>query len=162
MDIVVVSDTHLRGGLRSRLSDAAMAAISSADVVLHAGDVVSATALTELRSLVQAYVVLGNNDTELVGILPETLVVELEGLRVAMVHDSGPASGRGARLAARFPDASVVVFGHSHIPWHEEVPGGPVIVNPGSATERRAQPQRTIGRMRILDGVLEHWSLERV
>jgi len=162
MDVVVLADTHLRGGLRTRLSEAAMAAITSADAVLHAGDVVSAVALAELQALVPTYAVLGNNDAELVGVLPETLVVELEGVRIAMVHNSGAADGRGARMAKRFPDAAVVVFGHSHIPWHEVVPGGPVVVNPGSPTDKRSQRATTIGRMRLVGGKLESWYLQEV
>ena len=162
MELVVVSDTHLRDGLRSRLSDAAMDAISSADVVLHAGDVMSIVALEELQATVPTYAVLGNNDAELAGVLPETLEIELAGVKIAMLHDSGSRQGRGERLTRRFPSAQLIVFGHSHIPWQECLPGGKMIFNPGSATERRSQPHRTIGRITIQDGEVASWGLQQV
>jgi uncharacterized protein len=82
-------------------------------------------------------------------VLPETLELELAGVRVAMLHDSGPARGRERRLHERFPDADVVVFGHSHIPWNAEGVDGQLLFNPGSPTERRRQPHRTVGVLEL-------------
>jgi predicted phosphodiesterase len=101
--------------------------------------------------------VLGNNDRGMV--LPERMVVELDGCTVAAVHDSGPAGGRTARLRRWFPEADVVVFGHSHIPWHEidvRPADGHVQhhVNPGSAMQRRAAPQHTVAMLELHDGVV--------
>jgi uncharacterized protein len=96
--------------------------------------------------------VLGNNDRELVGALPETLEIELAGVRVGMVHDSGAARGREHRMAGRFPGCDIVVFGHSHIPWDTVGEGGQVLFNPGSPTERRRQPHRTAGMLHLRDG----------
>ena len=97
------------------------------------------------------HAVLGNNDGELAGRLPERLEVDVDGVRIAMVHDSGPRKGRPARLHAMFPSADVVVFGHSHLPVDEEGVGGQRLFNPGSPTERRQAPTKTMGLL-VTDG----------
>jgi predicted phosphodiesterase len=86
--------------------------------------------------------------------LPHTLVVELAGVRVGMIHDSGPWRGRAARLWRRFPDADVVVFGHSHAPVAEDGEGGQLLFNPGSPTQRRAQPVCTFGELYLAGGAV--------
>ncbi len=149
--VVVLADTHIRRGSTRRLSDAAYRHLERAELILHAGDVVVDDVLAELSGFATVHAVLGNNDLELVGLLPETRMLELDGVRVAMVHDSGPSTGRAGRLRRRFPDADVVVFGHSHIPADTEGLDGQILFNPGSPTERRAQPQRTLGTI-DLDG----------
>jgi predicted phosphodiesterase len=106
--------------------------------------------------------VLGNNDRDLTGVLPESQLFELEGLRVALVHDSGPAKGRSARLHRRLPDAELVIFGPSHVPIDQIGVQGQVLFNPGSPTQRRAQPHRTFGRLHIAHGRLEHRHIEIV
>jgi putative phosphoesterase len=96
----------------------------------------------------------GNVDSaELQRALPESLVVRADGARIAMLHDAGSARGRLERLKARFPDADAVVFGHSHIPLHEER-GSFQIFNPGSPTDRRRQPRHTMGMARAEDGTV--------
>jgi uncharacterized protein len=151
--VVVLADTHLRRSWPNRrLPAAAVHELAGADVILHAGDITQAEHLTELAVHAPVHAVLGNNDPELVGVLPETLEIELAGVRVAMIHDSGPARGREARLHARFPDADVVVFGHSHIPWNAEGVDGQLLFNPGSPTERRRQPHRTVGVLELDEG----------
>ena len=149
--VVVLSDTHIRRGGARRLPDAAYAFLDEADVILHAGDVVVGEVLDELSGFAPVHAVLGNNDAELVGALPETLDLTLDGVRVAMVHDSGPSAGRARRMRRRFPEADVVVFEHSHIPWHDAGVDGQLLFNPGSPTERRSQPHRTLGTL-DLDG----------
>ena len=79
--------------------------------------------------------------------LPEQRTVDLEGSRVAVVHDAGPAAGRLERLRRRFPEVDAVIFGHSHIPLHEQAPDGFQIFNPGSPTDRRRQPRHTMGAL---------------
>jgi putative phosphoesterase len=150
---VVLADTHINGSGRGRLPDPAWKALQTADAILHAGDVVSTTFLDELRELAPVYAVLGNNDRTLVGLLPENVELDLDGVRVAMVHDSGPRRGREPRMQARFPNADLVVFGHSHIPWDAPGVGGQRLFNPGSATQRRLQPARTFGVVRIAKGL---------
>jgi putative phosphoesterase len=140
---LLLADTHI-GPSRPgrRLPDAVYELLGTVDVVLHAGDVTAPELLHELEGFAPVHAVLGNNDADLR--LPERLEVHLGGVRVAMVHDSGPAAGRDARLHRWFPDADVVVFGHSHLPWQETGPGGQLHLNPGSPTERRRAPSRTV------------------
>ena len=145
MRVVVLADTHLRVGRARQLPDSVWAAIADSQLVLHAGDVVDASLLDALKARQVPYrVVLGNNDLTLRDSLPERLELDVEQVRVAMVHDSGATNGRAARLRKWFPDAQIVVFGHSHTPcneWHD----GQLLFNPGSPTERRRQPTRTFG-----------------
>ena len=153
MRVVVIADTHLRRDWPNRrLPAPAVEVLAGADVILHAGDITQPEHLDELRAHAPVHAVLGNNAPELEGTLPETLEVQLAGLRVGMVHDSGRASGRERRLHQLFPHADVVVFGHSHVPWHEVGEDGQLLFNPGSPTERRRQPHRTIGVLELDDG----------
>ncbi|MEN3316193.1 MAG: uncharacterized protein V7605_2427 [Acidimicrobiaceae bacterium] len=160
--VVVLADTHIRRGSTRRLSDAVYAHLERADLILHAGDVVVADVLDELEGFAPVRTVLGNNDVELVGLLPETRVFDVEGVRIGMIHDSGASTGRAGRLRRRFPDADVVVFGHSHIPWDTEGVDGQVLFNPGSPTERRAQPHKTLGTLDIGDGRVVDRRIHRV
>jgi len=153
-DVVVLADTHIRRGSMRRLPPPVYAALERADLVLHAGDVVTGVLLEELTGFAPTLAVLGNNDTELVGELPEERVFTVDGLRIAMVHDSGARKGREARLRRRFPTADLVVFGHSHIPVDAPGLDGQRLFNPGSPTERRRQPAPTFGRLRIGEGRL--------
>jgi putative phosphoesterase len=153
---LVLADTHLRSDL-SRLPAAVWDAVEEAEVVLHAGDVVTGDLLDALRRRRPVHAVLGNNDRDLVGRLPDRLTVELGGVRVAMVHDSGARGGRERRMRRWFPEADVVVFGHSHEPVDAEGEDGQRLFNPGSAVQRRRQPERTIGRLVFEGGaVVEH------
>jgi putative phosphoesterase len=155
MLIAVISDTHLPRGAR-RLPDACLEAIAGADLLLHAGDFSTVGVLRELESIGPPVVgVHGNVDSaDLRRLLPEERVVEAEGARIAMVHDAGPRAGRLERMRRRFGErADLVVFGHSHMPLHEQAPDGFQILNPGSPTERRRAPAHTMGRIRIADGL---------
>ncbi|WP_103565268.1 metallophosphoesterase family protein [Actinomadura rubteroloni] len=154
MKVVVLSDTH--APRRWKGVPAAVAGhLRGADAILHAGDVCTAGVLDELTSFAPVHAVLGNNDGPDVAAwgAPERLELDLDGLPVAMVHDSGAKVGRTARMRRWFPSAQLVVFGHSHIPL--DVTGDGVrIFNPGSPTDRRRQPHGTIGLLSITDGVL--------
>ena len=142
--VAVISDTHLPRGAR-RLPDGCLERLRTADLILHAGDLVAVSALEELLALgppIEA--VHGNMDeSALKETLPKERVVEVGGARIGMVHVPGPAAGREARLAARFPDCGAVVYGHTHVPhlgrfqhlW---------LLNPGSPTDRRRQPAHTM------------------
>jgi putative phosphoesterase len=152
MRVVVLADTHVRDAGGVRLGAEAWAHVRAADLVLHAGDVVEPGLLAELRAVAPVHAVLGNNDGALAGVLPESLVLDLDGVEVAMVHDSGARAGREGRMRRRFPTADVVVFGHSHIPWNAEGLDGQLLFNPGSATQRRAQPHRTLGVLELGGG----------
>ena len=151
----MLADTHRRADRAEDLPDAVFDLVREADVILHAGDIVEQPVLDILARHAPVHAVLGNNDPSLAGVLPERLEVELAGVRVGMVHDSGRATGRAERLHDMFPDADVVVFGHSHIPWNETGVGGQLLFNPGSPTQRRQQPVATMGRLVLRDGVVE-------
>jgi uncharacterized protein len=151
--LAVISDTHLPRGSRA-LPQECVERLRAADLILHAGDLMTAGVLADLRALgppVEA--VHGNmDDHELRRLLPSARMVVAAGARIAMVHDAGAADGRLARLRSRFPDADAAFFGHSHIPLHERDPEtGFQIFNPGSPTDRRRQPTHTMGQARIGD-----------
>jgi putative phosphoesterase len=152
---VIIADTHLSDGSRRTLDEDLLAAIAAADAVLHAGDVTGQELLDRLGELTTVHAVLGNNDVTLRHRLPEQLTVELGGVRVGMVHDAGPRAGRPPRLARRFPDADLVVFGHSHQPEDLAPDAGPRIFNPGSPTQRRRAPTRTFGILDATGGRIE-------
>ena len=142
--VVLTSDTHLPRRARD-LPVPLWAAVEDADVVVHAGDWVDVALLDELQARARRLVgVHGNNDHgPLRERLPEIARVELDGVRFAVVHETGAATGREARCAARFPDTDVLVFGHSHIPWDTTAATGLRLLNPGSPTDRRRQPHGT-------------------
>jgi putative phosphoesterase len=161
--LLLVSDTHVPKRARE-LPAQVWAAVESADVVFHAGDWVSAEVLDEFerrsRRLVAVY---GNNDgPELRRRLPESANVVLEGVRFAVVHETGTAKGRNERAEALFPDSDVLVFGHSHIPWDTTSPRGLRLLNPGSPTDRRRQPVCTYMTAIVDGGLLRQVELAEV
>jgi putative phosphoesterase len=157
--IAVLADTHMPKGGRV-LPDRCVELLRGAEATLHAGDFFAAEILREIDAICPGpiHAVHGNVDeAELRAALPETLELDLDGARVAMIHDAGPAKGRLGRMRRRFPDADAVVFGHSHLPLHEEEDGFQIF-NPGSPTERRRAPRHSMGLLRIDSGrpVFEH------
>ena len=121
-----------------------MRRLADADLILHAGDVVAASVLEELAELAPVEADCGNMDEpELQESLPARRVVEVGGARIGMVHVPGPAVGRPERLAALFPGCDAVVYGHTHVPEVTRL-GRLWILNPGSPTERRRAPARSI------------------
>jgi hypothetical protein len=157
--LVLTSDTHAR-----ELPASLWAAVDAADVVVHAGDWVSESSLDALSARSARLVgVYGNNDgPALRARLPEVARVELDGVRLAVVHETGAATGRERRCAARYPDTDVLVFGHSHIPWDTVAPNGLRLLNPGSPTDRRRQPYATYMTATIDGGRLAAVRLFRV
>ena len=152
--VIVMSDTHAPRRWRT-CPPAVAAQLDGADLILHAGDVCIAGVLDELAGYAPVRAVRGNNDGPDVAAwgAPDTLEVDLDGLCVAMIHDSGPAPGRPARMRRQFPGAQLVVFGHSHIPL-DHAESGQRIFNPGSPTDRRRQPQGTLGVVDVRGGQL--------
>jgi putative phosphoesterase len=141
--IAVIADTHLPRGSR-RLSDACLRELDRADLILHAGDFVAASVLEELGRLAPVEAVHGNmDDADLRALLPARRIVEAVGYRIGIVHEPGRRTGREARLAALFPGCDLVVYGHTHLAEltrHGDV----LLLNPGSPTERRRSPARTM------------------
>jgi putative phosphoesterase len=163
VNLLLLADTHVPQRARDLPPDV-WAAVDAADVVVHAGDWVGVSLLDTLESraasLVGCY---GNNDgPALRERLPEVARVVLDGVRIAVVHETGPAAGREKRCAAAFPDVDVLIFGHSHIPWDTTAPGGLRLLNPGSPTDRRRQPFATYMTAAIEGGTLEQVQLHRL
>jgi putative phosphoesterase len=148
VELAIISDTHMPRGAR-RLPAACVARLRRADLIVHAGDLHTLVVLDELRSLGEVVAVHGNVDDAAVrAALPASATVQVDGHRIAVIHDAGPAPRRLKRLRARFPDADAVIFGHSHIPLLERAADGFQILNPGSPTERRRAPHHTMATAR--------------
>jgi putative phosphoesterase len=139
-------------------------AVDAADVVIHAGDWVSVDLLDALEARARRLVgVHGNNDgAALRARLPEVARVELDGVRFAVVHETGAAAGRERRCARAYPDVDVLVFGHSHIPWDTTAETGLRLLNPGSPTDRRRQPTFTWMTAEVADGALRRVDLHHL
>jgi putative phosphoesterase len=150
--IAVISDTHMPRGSRE-LPLACIERLASADLILHGGDFTAPSVLEDLRAYGKPVAgVYGNMDSaELRRMLPEQHVVEVDGRRIGMVHDAGPAQGRLNRMRLEFHDCDAVVYGHSHIPLHEELDGFQIF-NPGSPTDRRRQPRHSMGMAHVENG----------
>jgi putative phosphoesterase len=155
MRLVLTSDTHLPRRARD-LPAPLWAAIDDADVVVHAGDWVDVATLDALEARSARLIgCFGNNDgAALRARLPEIAYADLDGLRLAVVHETGPSAGRDERCAARFPGVDLLVFGHSHIPWDTTARSGLRLLNPGSPTDRRRQPFATFMTATITGGRL--------
>ncbi|BFU47231.1 metallophosphoesterase family protein [Krasilnikovia sp. MM14-A1004] len=163
MRLLLMADTHVPQRAKD-LPTELWEAVDAADVVLHAGDWVDVSLLDALEARAARVIgCYGNNDgPALRSRLPEVARAELGGLRFAVIHETGQATGREARCAARFPDVDVLVFGHSHIPWDTVAPGGLRLLNPGSPTDRRRQPCHTYLTALADGGALTEVTLHRV
>ncbi|MFD3406649.1 metallophosphoesterase family protein [Kribbella sp. NPDC058693] len=163
MRLVLISDTHLPVRAK-KLPESVWEAIERADVVIHAGDWVSVGLLDELEARATRLIgCWGNNDgPQLRARLPEVARVTLDGLSIAVVHETGSAKGREARCEAAYPGVDLLVFGHSHIPWDTTSPGGLRLLNPGSPTDRRSQPYCTYQTATITAGRLEDVALHNL
>ena len=151
--LLVLADTHLPKRAK-RLPDVVLAALADTDGVIHAGDWVDEATLDLLLARSPLVIgVAGNNDgAELHARLSEVSTATIDGVRLAVVHETGAATGRERRMDDRFPDTDVLVFGHSHIPWDSTTPRGLRLLNPGSPTDRRRQPHGTYGVLKLDSG----------
>jgi putative phosphoesterase len=151
--LAVIGDTHLPRGSRT-LPDECVRRLRAADLILHTGDHSSVASLEQLRSYgPPVHAVHGNADEPgLRALLPAELVVEVAGARIGMTHAPGPRAGREERLRTRFPGCDAIVYGHTHVPQVERV-GGVWVLNPGSPTERRSSPARTMLELRVDGGI---------
>jgi len=153
--LLLLADTHLPHRARD-LPAQVWAEVAAADLVVHAGDWVSADLLDRLEQRSAALLgCWGNNDgPELRARLPEVTHATVEGVRLAVAHETGASGGREARADRDHHDTDLLVFGHSHIPWDTVTPGGMRLLNPGSPTDRRRQPSCTYMTARLHDGVV--------
>ncbi|SDR06959.1 hypothetical protein SAMN02800687_3580 [Curtobacterium sp. UNCCL20] len=147
---VLLSDTHLPKRAKD-LPAPLWADIDAADLVVHAGDWVDLATLDAIEARSRRFVgVRGNNDgSEFDDRLPLVARFAVEDLRFALVHETGATTGRERRMTEEYPDTDVLVFGHSHIPWDTVTPSGLRLLNPGSPTDRRRQPDHTWMRGRV-------------
>ena len=157
MRLLLISDTHLPVRAKE-LQPQVWQLVDEADLVIHAGDWVDEATVDALAGRASRLVgVAGNNDGPAIWRrLGEVARVEVEGVRIAVIHETGAAAGREKRCDERFgPDsadpADLLVFGHSHIPWDTTTPGGLRLLNPGSPTDRRRQPVGTVMSVEIAD-----------
>ena len=144
MRLLLISDTHVPRRARD-LPAPVWDQVANADVVIHAGDWVDVALLDELeRRSARLLACWGNNDgPELRARLPERADATVDGVRFTVVHETGAAADRERRMARRYPETDVLVFGHSHIPWDTTTGTGLRLLNPGSPTDRRRQPYCT-------------------
>jgi uncharacterized protein len=153
--IAILGDTHMPRGAR-RLSDDCLEILRAAELIVHTGDLTSLVVLDELERYAPVRAVHGNIDDAAARVrLPARLACEHDGLRIGVVHDGGPRAGREARLRGWFADCDLIAYGHTHVPEVVSY-NGCWIVNPGSPTERRRSPARTMaiveeGRPRLVE-----------
>jgi hypothetical protein len=159
----MMADTHVPKRAKD-LPPALWDAVVAADVVIHAGDWVDVALLDALEHGASRLIgVYGNNDgPALRARLPEVARAEIGGVRFAVVHETGAATGREARMEKLYPDIDVLVFGHSHIPWDTVTPSGLRLLNPGSPTDRRRQPYHSYLTATAADGELTDVVLHRL
>lgn len=159
----MIADTHVPKRARD-LPARVWEEVAAADVVIHAGDWIAVELLDELESRAARLVACwGNNDgPELRARLPERADATLAGVRFTVVHETGAASGREARMSRRYPDSDVLVFGHSHIPWDTTTGTGLRLLNPGSPTDRRRQPTCTYMTAAVARGAVTNVMLHRL
>jgi uncharacterized protein len=161
--LLLIADTHVPKRARD-LPARVWDEVAEADVVVHAGDWVAPELLDLLEArAAQLVACWGNNDgPALRARLPEVADVTLAGVRFIVVHETGAASGREARMSRLYPDSQVLVFGHSHIPWDTTSETGLRLLNPGSPTDRRRQPFCTYLTARVDNGALTDVALHRL
>jgi putative phosphoesterase len=150
VEISIISDTHMPRGSR-RLPDECVERLRASELIVHAGDLMTMAVLQELRALGPEVVAVHGNvdDADVRSALPGRAEFEVDGARIGVIHDAGARRGRLARMRAAFPSAAAVIFGHSHLPLHEQDDDGFQIFNPGSPTERRRAPAHTMGIARV-------------
>lgn len=161
--LLLLADTHLPKRAKD-LPPQVWDAVAEADVVVHAGDWVDVALLDELEARSARLVACwGNNDgPDLRARLTEVGRAEIDGVRLAVVHETGDKQGREERCAAAYPDVDVLVFGHSHIPWDTTAATGLRLLNPGSPTDRRRQPHCTYMTATLDDGAIRSVDLHRL
>jgi uncharacterized protein len=155
--LLLLADTHVPARARV-LPERVWQAVDAADVVVHAGDWVEVALLDAIQQRAQKLIgVYGNNDGgELRQRLPEIAREVIDGIRLAVVHETGAAVGREQRCDERFSEDDLLVFGHSHIPWDTTTAHGLRLLNPGSPTDRRRQPACTYMTLDVSDGVVSN------
>jgi len=161
MKVGVVSDTHWQvadGPLPPELFEE----LSGVDLILHAGDLVTVEILDQLKKIAPVQAVAGNMDAaEIRKQLPARRIVDIEKVRLGLIHGWGPPQGLPQRVSREFSeDVAVVIFGHSHQPYKEWIDGR-LLFNPGSLLDDRFSDERSYGRLTIqgdrIEAEIHHW-----
>jgi putative phosphoesterase len=160
--LLLLADTHVPRRAKT-LPAAVWEEIDRADAVVHAGDWVDASLVAAIAARARLIGCYGNNDgPDVRALLPEIARADVDGVRLAVVHETGASTGRDERVAALYPDADLLVFGHSHIPWDATASTGLRLLNPGSPTDRRRQPHCTYMTAQVDAGRLHDVVLHRL
>lgn len=145
--IGIISDTHIPHF--KQIPDAVWRHFAGVELIIHAGDLSILSVISELETLAPVVAVQGNIEyEEVVTKLPIKREIMVGHCRIGIVHILGDSHNRVRVARQEFPTARCVVFGHSHIPWNEEAQGQ-LLFNPGSANDRRRQPQCSIGLLHV-------------
>ena len=148
MRLGVIADTH--GLLRPEVFDA----FAEVDHILHAGDVGSANLLTELEALAPVTAVYGNTDGgELRDRLPQVATAQLDGFDIVVTHGDQLGSPTPEALNAAFPDAQIIIYGHTHRPLLTIVDVVVTVMNPGGAGPRRFGLPPSVGILELEAGI---------
>ena len=164
MRLLLIADTHIPQRALD-LPTEVWRAVDDAEVVVHAGDWVSLDLVDRLAARCDLMGVWGNNDhgLEFRERLPEVSRRTLEGVRLAVVHETGDKRHRDAYVDQKFTASTdLLVFGHSHVPWDTITPGGLRMLNPGSCVDRRMQPHCTYMTLELRDGGVHDLVLHRI
>lgn len=152
--IGVISDTHIPYAART-IPPVVFERFRGVAMILHAGDLVTVDIITELEAIAPVYAVYGNVDPlDVAQRLPKKREIEVDGVRIGLVHGDGSGGSTPERALAAFSGVDCVVFGHSHRPVCQRV-GGVLLFNPGSATDPRGLPQRSVGILTVQDGQID-------
>lgn len=152
--IGVISDTHIPYRART-IPPIVFEIFRDVAMILHAGDLVTLDVITQLEAQAPVYAVYGNVDPlDVVQKLPKKREIEVEGVRIGLVHGDGPGRSTAERALAAFSGVDCIVFGHSHSPLCQRV-DDVLLFNPGSATDRRAQPKHSVGILTVHDGKID-------
>jgi len=156
VQLLLIADTHVPQRALD-LPEEVWAAVDDADLVVHAGDWVSLDLLDRLQGRAKDLMgCWGNNDlgAEWRRRLPEVDRRVLEGVSVAVTHETGNKRGRDSFCDTRYAGTDLLVFGHSHVPWDSTTPGGIRLLNPGSCVDRRMQPRCTYMTLTLAAGAI--------
>jgi putative phosphoesterase len=148
MRLGIISDTH--GLLRPEVFDA----FAEVDHIIHAGDLGPLDLLTELEAIAPVTAVYGNTDgPEVRSRLPQVATVELDGFDIVVTHGDQLGSPTPEKLNAAFPDAQIIIYGHTHRPLLTIVDVVVTVMNPGGAGHRRFNLPPSVGIMELEPGI---------
>lgn len=152
MQILVTADTHLSDP--SELPPDLINVANASEMILHAGDFISSDIYDFLNELGHLEAVRGNSDeAALRGRLPLKHVVQVDGIKIGLIHGSGTPFGMARRAVLEFPDTQAVVYGHAHRPSQEMI-GDVLVMSPGSPTSNRFQSKNTYGLLIVHQGTV--------